>query len=160
VTAWSDNDYHPIPQESGVLSNVWLLDGEDLLRARYVGGKGAGFHAERLTLYDREGDKHYDYYVVALRAADAAKLADERERYNRAVLRIDADEFGADNADVDAADLAGWLSMLRESALDRRLSANTDVSVPPGFRASVWMGAAPAGAAPSKPARIEGVIQR
>lgn len=109
---------------------------------------------------DKDGDKHYDYYVVALRVADAAKLADERERYNRAVLRIDADEFGADNADVDAADLAGWLSMLRESALDRRLSANTDVSVPPGFRASVWMGAAPAGAALSKPARAEGVIQR
>jgi len=54
VTAWSDNDYHPIPRESGILTNVWLLAGEDLLRARYVGGTGAGFHAERLTLYDRE----------------------------------------------------------------------------------------------------------
>src|SRR3954471_12039656 len=25
VTAWSDNDYKPIPPESGVLSNVWIL---------------------------------------------------------------------------------------------------------------------------------------
>ena len=25
VTAWSDNDYRPIPPESGILSNVWLL---------------------------------------------------------------------------------------------------------------------------------------
>ena len=55
VTAWSDNDYRPIPRESGILSNIWLLDGEDMLRARYVGGKGAAFHAERLTIYDREG---------------------------------------------------------------------------------------------------------
>lgn len=109
---------------------------------------------------DKDGDKHYDYYVVALRAADAAKLADERERYHRAVLRIDADEFGADNADVDAADLASWLSMLRESALDRRMSANADVSVPPGFRASVWSGAAPNDVALPKQARSESVIQR
>jgi hypothetical protein len=109
---------------------------------------------------DKDGDKHYDYYVVALRVADSAKLADERERYNRAVLRIDADEFGADNADIDAADLAGWLSVLRESALDRRLPANADVSVPPGFRACVWMGAASAGAVLSKPASAESVIQR
>src|SRR5690349_14313083 len=54
VTAWSDNDYRPIPRESGVLSNVWLIDGEDLIRARYVGGLGPKFHVERVTLYDRE----------------------------------------------------------------------------------------------------------
>ena len=54
VTAWTDNDYRPIPREKDVLSNVWLLTGDDLLRAKYVGGAGAGFHAERLTLYDRE----------------------------------------------------------------------------------------------------------
>ena len=33
VTAWSDNDYKPVPPESGVLSNVWLLNGDDLIRA-------------------------------------------------------------------------------------------------------------------------------
>src|SRR3982751_1927314 len=27
VTAWSDNDYKTIPPESGVLSNVWILNG-------------------------------------------------------------------------------------------------------------------------------------
>ena len=43
VTAWSDNDYRPIPRESGVLGNVWLLAGDDLIRARYVGGTGDGF---------------------------------------------------------------------------------------------------------------------
>jgi hypothetical protein len=110
---------------------------------------------------DSDGDKHYDHYVVALPAADSAKLADERERYNRAILRIDADEFGADAADVDASDLAAWLNMLRESALDRRLPENDDVSVPPGFRASVWSAvAAPRGATPSKPERSGTVIQR
>jgi len=33
VTAWSNNDYKPIPPVSGVLGNVWLLQGDDLVRA-------------------------------------------------------------------------------------------------------------------------------
>ena len=53
VTAWSDNDYEPIPPESGVLSNVWLLSGEDLVRGGRVSGKGAGFRVANLEIYDR-----------------------------------------------------------------------------------------------------------
>jgi len=55
VTAWSDNDYKPVPPDSGVLSNVWLLNGNDLLQARLVGGRNTTFHVNNLTIYDREG---------------------------------------------------------------------------------------------------------
>jgi lipopolysaccharide export system permease protein len=55
VTAWSDNDYKPIPPESGVLSNVWLLSGEDLIRAGRVAGHGADFHVDNIVIYDRTG---------------------------------------------------------------------------------------------------------
>ena len=55
VTAWSDNDYKPIPPESGVLSNVWTLNGEDLIRAGRVAGRGANFHADDIAIYDRTG---------------------------------------------------------------------------------------------------------
>ena len=55
VTAWSDNEYEPVPPESGILSNVWLLHGDDLIQARHAGGHGANFHAEGVTIYDREG---------------------------------------------------------------------------------------------------------
>jgi lipopolysaccharide export system permease protein len=55
VTAWQDNDYKPIPPASGTLSNVWLLNGEDLIHAGFVGGKGAAFHADKLAIYDRGG---------------------------------------------------------------------------------------------------------
>jgi lipopolysaccharide export system permease protein len=55
VDAWSDNDYKPIPPTSGVLSNVWLLDGDDLVRAGIVSGRGAGMILHRVTLYDRTG---------------------------------------------------------------------------------------------------------
>lgn len=110
---------------------------------------------------DKDGDTHYDYYVVALPAADAAKLADEHERYDRAVLRIDADEFGADDASVDAADLSSWLNKVRESAVNRRLATHEEVSVPPGFRASVWSsGGSAREPALAKPQSQGSIIQR
>jgi lipopolysaccharide export system permease protein len=54
VTVWSDNDYKPVPAESGILSNVWILDGDDLVQAGHVGGGRASFHAENVTVYERE----------------------------------------------------------------------------------------------------------
>jgi lipopolysaccharide export system permease protein len=53
VNAWSDNDYKPIPPESGLLSNVWILNGDDLIRAGLIAGRGAQLHIERLAIYDR-----------------------------------------------------------------------------------------------------------
>ena len=53
VTAWGDNDYKPVPPESGILGNVWVLSGDDLIRAGTVGGKPFG--AQRVTIFDRGG---------------------------------------------------------------------------------------------------------
>ena len=53
VNAWSDNDYKPIPPASGVSSNVWLLDGDDLVRAGMVSGRGAGMILRNVSIYDR-----------------------------------------------------------------------------------------------------------
>lgn len=54
VNAWNENDYRPIPPERGILSNVWVVRGNDLVRARHVGGRGPNFHAEGLTIYQRQ----------------------------------------------------------------------------------------------------------
>jgi len=54
VNAWSENDYRPLPPESGISSNVWLVRGGDLIRARHLGGRGPNFHVERLTIYQRQ----------------------------------------------------------------------------------------------------------
>jgi lipopolysaccharide export system permease protein len=54
LNVWSDADYRPVPPETDMLSNVWILDGNDLVRARHVGGSGAALHLERVTIYDRE----------------------------------------------------------------------------------------------------------
>ena len=55
VDAWSDNDYKPIPPASGILSNVWVLAGDDLVRAGIVAGRGPRMTLHRVSLYDRTG---------------------------------------------------------------------------------------------------------
>ena len=55
VNAWSDNDYKPIPPASGVLSNVWLLQGDDLVRAGIVTGRGSRMVLHSVSVYDRSG---------------------------------------------------------------------------------------------------------
>jgi lipopolysaccharide export system permease protein len=55
VTAWSDNDYKPIPPESGIISNAWLLNGEDYVRAGIVTGQSPRLVAHNVSIYDRQG---------------------------------------------------------------------------------------------------------
>ena len=55
VNAWSDNDYKPIPPQSGILGNVWILNGDDLIRAGIVAGQGPQLTAQQVTIYDRTG---------------------------------------------------------------------------------------------------------
>ncbi len=55
VTAWSDNDYKPIPPESGILSRVWLLQGDDLIKAGIVSGHPPNLSVQQIAIYDRGG---------------------------------------------------------------------------------------------------------
>jgi len=55
VDAWSDNDYKPIPPDRGILSNVWVLNGDDLIHATIVNGRSAGLVARQVRIYDRSG---------------------------------------------------------------------------------------------------------
>jgi lipopolysaccharide export system permease protein len=53
VTAWSDNDYKPVPPSSGMVSNVWVMNGDDLVHAGIAGGRP--FTMQRVELFDRAG---------------------------------------------------------------------------------------------------------
>jgi lipopolysaccharide export system permease protein len=55
VNAWGDNGYRPIPPASGVLTNVWVLSGDDLVKAGIVAGRGPRMRLQRVTIYDRNG---------------------------------------------------------------------------------------------------------
>jgi lipopolysaccharide export system permease protein len=64
VAAWNDNDYKPVPPASGIIGDVWVLSGDDLIKAGTVGGNP--FVAHRVTIYDRGGG-------VLQRQIDAAR---------------------------------------------------------------------------------------
>ena len=68
VNAWTDNDYKPVRVSSGVQTNVWFRDGNQLVRARIVGGSGKNFHAEKLTIYDRGQGTALNRIIEAERA--------------------------------------------------------------------------------------------
>lgn len=54
VDAWTDADYRPIPPSSGILSNVWIRDGNDIVRSLIVTGSGASTRLQDVAIYDRE----------------------------------------------------------------------------------------------------------
>lgn len=54
VSAWSDADYEPLPPDSGILSNVWIRDGDNLVRARLVGGRGPTTRLRGVTMFERQ----------------------------------------------------------------------------------------------------------
>ena len=79
VTAWSDNDYKPIPPASGVVSNVWLLKNEDYVEARIVSGRAPRLTAQDVSIYDRSG--------IALQRVITAKRAVPRSGTNSWLLQ-------------------------------------------------------------------------
>ena len=79
VNAWSANDYQPIPPESGVHGNVWVVSGDNLVRAGIVSGRAPDLHARNLTIYERRNG-------VLTRVIDA-KQAVHDPRSNDWVLR-------------------------------------------------------------------------
>jgi lipopolysaccharide export system permease protein len=81
VNAWSDNSYKPIPPDTGIVSNVWVVHGNDLMRARLVGGSGPGFHADGVTIYERRNG-------AIGRIIDAARATPEGGKWRLDDVRI------------------------------------------------------------------------
>lgn len=55
VNAWDGNGYRPINASRGVLSNVWVRAGDDLVHAGIVSGRGPGLQLQDVTIYERSG---------------------------------------------------------------------------------------------------------
>nr|WP_298930731.1 LPS export ABC transporter permease LptG [uncultured Erythrobacter sp.] len=53
LKAWEAADYGPIPQETGVRSNVYLTDGSNILTAATLTGKGDAIKLSNVTWYER-----------------------------------------------------------------------------------------------------------
>jgi lipopolysaccharide export system permease protein len=77
LTAWQNVDYGPIPPRHGVVGNVWVRAGEDLIHAAQVTGRGRGTVLHQVTYYDRTGDR-----LTAIVSGPAAVPSDGGWRMN------------------------------------------------------------------------------
>jgi len=57
LSAWQNVDYGPVPQTRGVVANVWVRAGEDLIHATQVTGRGTGTVLHQVAYYDRTNDR-------------------------------------------------------------------------------------------------------
>ncbi|SCW41133.1 lipopolysaccharide export system permease protein [Sphingobium faniae] len=53
LSAWQAVDYGPIPQDSGVKVNPWVLDGNNLVNAAIVAGRGTATQLRNVHIYNR-----------------------------------------------------------------------------------------------------------
>lgn len=98
---------------------------------------------ETLTVERRtKSGKKISHYAVAMESAAAPENAPRNPSYQREVLRIRADDYGAQSSREDAEAMAAWFNQLRDLARDGRLDANEPVEVPEGFRATSFSVAA------------------
>jgi lipopolysaccharide export system permease protein len=55
LAAWQAVDYGPVPADRGIVTNVWVRDGDDLVHADTAGGRGPATVLNGVTVYDRAG---------------------------------------------------------------------------------------------------------
>ena len=55
LTAWQNANYGPVPIDRGVVANVWVRDGDDLVHATSASGRGAATRLDGVSIYDRNG---------------------------------------------------------------------------------------------------------
>ena len=57
LTLWQDAEYGPIPKDTGIKANVWVREGDDLIHAANVNGKGQATVLSDVVVYDRQGGR-------------------------------------------------------------------------------------------------------
>lgn len=55
LDAWQNVNYGVVPKTSGVPTNIWVRDGDDIIHTDAVLGSGAATRLQRITVYDRDG---------------------------------------------------------------------------------------------------------
>ena len=109
VNAWTDNDYEPLKGESNLLSNVWLRDGDDFVRARLVSGRGTGLTLRDVTIYQRSGPTLERVTDIDRAVQDGPRWRFDKVRTYDAgmnLVRTQAQGFGLDGVTPDRFTLA------------------------------------------------------
>ena len=72
LTQWEKVDFGPIPAESNIRTNVWVKDGNDLINARTVIGRGNNVQLRDVTIYNRSANE-----LNSLMHGDQARFTDK-----------------------------------------------------------------------------------
>ena len=170
VNAWNDNDYRPIRATSGVLSNVWVKAGDDLVHARIVSGRGPSLQLHNVTLYDRSGGallkvidaeravqvgdswrlekvRTYDTAMnVVRRAGEATALSGVTpDRFTLAKVSPDEKSFMALRRDIADLEAAGRPTDEAEAGLWHKISGPLSIVLMPLLAAVAAFGLARSG---------------
>jgi len=57
LSVWEKAHFGPMPREQGSKANVWVMDGDDLVRAGFISGTGTHVTLNDVTIYNRHGDR-------------------------------------------------------------------------------------------------------
>ena len=170
VNAWTDNDFRPIRSSSGVLSNVWVKTGEDLVHARLAAGRGSGLQLQGVTIYDRragalqkviaaeravqsggawrlENVRTYDtaMNVIRRQAAVEALAGVTPDRFTLAKVDPDERSFMALRQDIADLEAAGRPTEEAEAGLWHKISGPLSIVLMPLLAAVAAFGLARSG---------------
>ncbi|MEJ7925956.1 LPS export ABC transporter permease LptG [Sphingobium sp. AN641] len=145
LSAWEAVDFGPIPRDSGVKSNAWVRDGNNLVTAAIVAGRGTNVQLRQVEIFNRVNNSlttivqapraHYD-------AASQSWLLDDARQFDvaRGTSRpigtvrfghdIRPDQFTLAKVDPDAL----TFNQLRAAIADLRDAGRPTASL----EASLW----------------------
>ncbi|WP_300975500.1 LPS export ABC transporter permease LptG [Sphingomonas sp. LHG3406-1] len=170
LAAWDGNDYKPVPPDSGILSNVWVTAGDDLVQTRIVTGRGAGVRLRNVRLFERqdnsitriidadrgrpyeggwmlEGVTIYDagMNVVLRRPALRALEGVEPQRFTLAKVDPDAQNFVTLQRNIGEMERAGVTTATAETGFWHKLSQPLSTMLMPLLAAMAAFGLARSG---------------
>ncbi|SFS00852.1 LPS export ABC transporter permease LptG [Sphingomonas jatrophae] len=98
LSAWEAADYGPVPRDRGIVSNVWVRDGDDLIHADTASGRGNAVRLTGVTVYERDGGRLVSILTGAqgVRAGSGWRVA-QASRFDVAsgkVIAVPAAEIG------------------------------------------------------------------
>ncbi len=170
VNAWDENDYRPIRATRGVLSNVWVKAGEDLVHAGIASGRGAALQLEDVTIYERNGGvlqrvvkaeraiqsggawqleqvRTYDSGMNIVRRAPSATVLPgiTADRFTLAKVEPDERSFGTLKSDIADLEEAGRPSDQARAGLWHKISGPVSIVLMPLLAAVAAFGLARSG---------------
>jgi lipopolysaccharide export system permease protein len=139
---WQAVEYGPIPRDSGVSTNVWVRDGDDLIFARTVSGRGAGTRLTDVRVYDRSGGVLVSLVEAGrARPQDGAWLLEEVETFDvsgtatrrlpslRTAQGVEPDQFTLAKVNADEQDFATLKSSIQDLKVAGRPTGPLEASL-------------------------------